>query len=245
MISAVIYDMDGLIIDSSPFWRDAEIRAFAKLGIELTQNDVRQTAGLRTEAVVDHWFSRFPIDRKHYPTAASSILENVFALIVEQGSAMDGLIESLDFFRSKGVKLALASGSDLSLIEAVLNKFTIKDYFEVVHSAQFEPFGKPHPAVYITTAEKLGVSPLECLALEDSINGMISAKAARMKCIGVPERELLGDKRLGIADIILPSLSMIDDTVWAGLSGTQDKPEANPISALSQRPTPSPPYPPQ
>ena len=223
MISAAIYDMDGLIIDSEPLWRKAEIEAFAPFGLELTEDMCRQTMGLRVDEVVQYWFSRHLRDREDYPRAAASIMENVVALIIKQGEALPGVTQSLDFFRSKNMKLALASSSDLNLIETVLNKFHIRDYFEVVHSAQFEPYGKPHPGVYITTAEKLGVSPLECVALEDSVNGMISAKAARMKCIGVPDREILSDKRLGIADIIIPSLTVINDGLWSALGGLTSK----------------------
>ncbi|HEX5500151.1 MAG TPA: HAD-IA family hydrolase, partial [Thermomicrobiales bacterium] len=79
--------------------------------------------------------------------------------------------------------------------------------FQVVQSAEHEPYGKPHPGVYIEAARRLGLPPTQCLAFEDSPNGVIAAKAARMACIAVPDPALVGDRRFGAADLILPSLS--------------------------------------
>jgi mannitol-1-/sugar-/sorbitol-6-/2-deoxyglucose-6-phosphatase len=83
----------------------------------------------------------------------------------------------------------------------------IEHYFQVTQSAEHEPYGKPHPGVYIEAARRLGVEPRRCLALEDSPNGVIAAKAARMYCIAVPDPALKDDRRLLAADLILPSLT--------------------------------------
>jgi sugar-phosphatase len=95
----------------------------------------------------------------------------------------------------------------MSLIEAVVDKLQIRKYFEVLWSAEFEPFGKPHPGIFITTAKKLQVNPIDCLVFEDSINGVIAAKAARMRCIAIPEEATFNDVRFAIADEKLVSLT--------------------------------------
>ncbi len=102
--------------------------------------------------------------------------------------------------------MALASASYFKLINATLNKLELRDQFNVIHSAEIEPYGKPHPGIFLTTAKNLGVDPEFCLVFEDSLNGVIAAKAARMKCVCVPDPAFRNDTRFSIADIILNSL---------------------------------------
>jgi sugar-phosphatase len=104
------------------------------------------------------------------------------------------------------MKIAVASSSSLAIITAVLEKFGVSELMDAVHSAHDEPYGKPHPAVFLRTAETLQVHTDNCVVFEDSPNGVIAAKAAKMKCIAVPDPANLNDKRFGIADAILPSL---------------------------------------
>jgi beta-phosphoglucomutase-like phosphatase (HAD superfamily) len=216
MIQAVIYDMDGVIIDSEPLWRDAEIASFATVGISLTDEMCRQTTGLRVDEVVEYWFHRFPTDSSKAEKVEALIWENVIRLVKDKGKAKKGVIESLEFFKSKDLKIALASTSAMVLINTVLDKLNLRKYFAELHSAEFEEFGKPHPNVYITTAKKLEVPAHTCIAIEDSINGILAAKAAKMKCIAIPE--VMDDKRLGIADVVVPSLADVNDDLWKQLN---------------------------
>jgi len=87
----------------------------------------------------------------------------------------------------------------------VLAALDLGEAFEVVHSAEDEPYGKPHPGIYLTAAERLGVDPVACVAIEDSVAGVVAAKAARMAAVAVPEDR--GDPRFGIADAVLDSLA--------------------------------------
>ena len=127
---------------------------------------------------------------------------------------MKGVRESLHFFQSKGVRLALASSSYMKQIHAVVNTFGLAQYFDVIYSAEYEEHGKPHPGVYITTAQRLEVAPSECLAIEDSLNGIIAAKAARIPCLCVPLAKT-EDRAICLADYTLPSLLEINDDFWS------------------------------
>jgi sugar-phosphatase len=118
----------------------------------------------------------------------------------------------------KQLKLALASSSAQRLIDAVLQKLYLTDTFEVVCSAQDEPYGKPHPGVFITTAGLLAVPRERCLVLEDSPNGVLAAKSAGMKCIAIPDPHHFDDPKFCISDFKLRNLSEINDKLWHQLT---------------------------
>jgi sugar-phosphatase len=206
-IDAVIFDMDGVLIDSEPLWRVAETRAFNAIGVPMREEDGLLTMGLRTDEVVEFWYARHPWQSPSKKEVEASIVREVIALIEEQGEAMPGAVEAVSWLADARVKLGLASSSATEIIEAVLDKLDLARSFAVVQSAEHEPYGKPHPAVYIECARRLGVPPDRCLAIEDSPAGVLAAKAARMTCIAVPAPELRDDNRYCIADARLGSIS--------------------------------------
>ena len=120
---------------------------------------------------------------------------------------MDYIIK---FFKDRKIKTAIASSSAMIIIEAVLQKFAIKEEFDVIHSAENEQYGKPHPAVYLNTAEQLGTLPQNCLAFEDSYNGLLAAKDAGMKTAVIPEKRYFDEERFSLADIKLSSLKQFN-----------------------------------
>jgi sugar-phosphatase len=203
---AVIFDMDGVLIDSEPLWREAEIEVFGSLGVTLTETMCLETMGLRLDEVVGHWHRRHPWPDLDVPAVASAVVARIAALIEDGGEPLPGLAEALGACRGGGFRTALASSSPLTLIDAVVRRFGLERSFEVVRTADDERHGKPHPAIYLSTADRLGVPPTACVAIEDSVNGIVAAKAARMACIAVPAPELRGDRRLGIADAVVDSL---------------------------------------
>lgn len=217
MIKAVIFDMDGVLIDSEPFWQESEIETFGRAGLALTRELCLQTMGLRVDEVVEYWRRRRDFDGAPAGALEDSIIGGVVERILSKGEAREGVAEALEFFRGRGVRVALASSSAYRLIRAVTERLGFAEEFDCVYSAEEEEYGKPHPGVYLTTARKLGVAPTECLAIEDSFNGVLAAKAARMKCVAVPEPGQRQDSRFCIADLVLDSLAGVNVEMWQGL----------------------------
>jgi HAD superfamily hydrolase (TIGR01509 family) len=219
MLRAAIFDMDGLLIDSEPLWTRAEIEAFAAVGIELDRQKCAQTVGMGLEEVVRFRYRQSPWEGKSLEEVGLLIHRRMLELVASEGRPMPGAQEAVEFFRSKGLKLGLATSSDRGLIDAALGALDMRGVFDHLQSGSELEYGKPHPLVYLTAAEKLGVPPADCLALEDSIPGLIAAKAARMKALAVPEPRLFGDPRFGIADVVLRTLTELDQEVWDRLAG--------------------------
>jgi len=185
-LNTVIFDMDGVLIDSEPFWEEAGTEILEKFGIVLTPDQYFSTTGLRTREWIDWWFTHFKIDKSYAKEAERSIVTKAKEKIEKHAVAMTGVDYILQFFKERNFIIGLATSSPVSLIEVVIEKLQIKQYFKAVSSAEELPHSKPHPQVYLNCAEKLNVSPLDCICFEDSYNGMIAAKAARMKCVVVP-----------------------------------------------------------
>jgi sugar-phosphatase len=217
MIAAVIFDMDGLLIDSEPFWRQAEMEVFARVGVTLTDAMCMQTTGLRIDAVVEHWYQRMPWQGTSREDVTASISGRVAELIASDAKALPGVDLALNFFKVRGFPVALCSSSPTLVIDAALRKLGLVGRLRAVVSAESEAYGKPHPAVYMTTAAKLGVKPEDCLAIEDSLNGCIAAKAARMKVIAVPEAHA-ERARFGFCEATLRSLADLDEPLFARLN---------------------------
>jgi sugar-phosphatase len=213
---AVIFELDGVLIDSEPLWRIAEARAFNAIGVPMTEDDGFQTMGLRTDEVVEYWYARFPWSEPSKTEVEGAIVGNVIALIEERGEALPGAVDAVRGMRVAGYRVGLASSSAMEIIAAVLRRIGLTDDFDVLQSAEHEPYGKPHPAVYIECARSLGIAPANCLALEDSPAGVLAAKAAKMTCIAIPPHELRDDQRYCIADLQLDSIEQFSaETVTA------------------------------
>jgi HAD superfamily hydrolase (TIGR01509 family) len=212
-IEAVVFDMDGVLLDSEPIWRAVEIEVFGRLGVHLEERDLLRTMGVRIADVVRLWHEREPWDGPSIEEVADEIVERVASAIEREATLNDGAEEAIDRLRTLGLRLALASSSPMRLIDAVLRMGRLADRFDVVLTGEDEPHGKPSPDVYLSAARALGVPPERCLSIEDSINGVRAAKAAGMVTIAVPPPETRnGD--VGGADLILGSLTELDDRIW-------------------------------
>ena len=205
-IKAIIFDMDGVIIDSEPLWRRAMIAGFNDIGIDFTDEDCRKTTGMRFKEVVEHWFSHHSITEHSPDELNDKVIDHLIELIRAEGKPMLGALEALTFFKDKKIKIGLATSSSNKLVDAILHKLQAKHYFAVVTSAEFLKYGKPHPEVFLHCAEQLNVLPHECLVIEDSLNGVIAAKAAQMKVVAIPDKEHLSNQKFVVADFCLDTL---------------------------------------
>ena len=197
---AVIFDMDGVLIDSEPLWKIAMFDVFSALGSTLTAHDFQRTVGLRIDQVVEYWNheDQWGIDGIH--SVVDQIIDRMVVLIAENPFPLPGVMDTLNYLRETDIKIGLATSSPQRLIDAVLKYLNIAHYFDAVHSAEFERYGKPHPDVYLKTADSLGVKPNKCLVIEDSLNGVISGKAAMMRVVCIPEKTHIPNPKLIVAD---------------------------------------------
>lgn len=210
-LDTVIFDMDGLLIDSEPLWYEAGSEVLVKYGKQLTKPMYEQTIGLRTKEWMEYWFRHFEIPFTTIENAEAEIERLVEQKIRNKGSALPGIDHIFRYFKQKQFKIGLATSSPLQLAKAVIEVLGIGHYLQTVTSAESLPFGKPHPGVYMLCADELGSDPHSCICFEDSFNGMIAAKAAKMKCVVVPAHHQLNDIRWGAADLKISSLQNFND----------------------------------
>ena len=133
-----------------------------------------------------------------------TIVDRVIELILAKGQLKPGAEHAIDLCARRAASpLAVASSSEYRLIDAALDHFDLRDRFALVHSAEDEAYGKPHPAVFLTTAAELGAPPRRCLVWEDAPAGVLAAKAASMACIAVPEDGEGHHPAFGLADLVV------------------------------------------
>ena len=195
---AVIFDMDGVIIDTEKIWKQAEWEVFSALGVEVTLENSKVTEPMTTSEVAHYWFEKFPWKGKSLQETEQLVIRRVSELIESEECLIPGVKSFLEDLRSQNFKIGLATNSPLVIIPTVLGRLQITHLFDTISSAEMEEKGKPHPAVYLTTAKKLKVAPENCLVIEDSYSGMLAAKHAGMEVAAFTN----GDKELAfeIAD---------------------------------------------
>jgi sugar-phosphatase len=204
--SAVIFDIDGLLINSELLWNKAATEIFRQYGIQLNEAQYATTTGLRSKEFVAHWFILNDVPASEFDRAEQKIIKLALDLIDKDATLMPGIQNVFEFFINKAFKMGLATSSPTELIEWVKDKLGIRKYIHASCSAQHLPFAKPHPQVYLDCAAAMHTSPLACICFEDSYYGMIAAKAARMTCVVVPAAEDLKLEHWGAADLKLSSL---------------------------------------
>jgi sugar-phosphatase len=207
--------MDGVLIDTEPVWRAAQSAVFAGFGVALSERDLLDSTGQPIEELIPIWRRRSPGPDPAGPELtddeiADRIIDQVIAYVKARGRPMPGVTAAIALFERCGLRLAIASSSPLRLIDAVCDRLGLTR-ITVRCSAMDEARGKPAPDVYLTAARRLGVAAAGCLALEDSPAGVASAVSAGMRCVAVPDPVLAADPRYREADLILESLTALDE----------------------------------
>jgi sugar-phosphatase len=206
LFDAIIFDMDGVLVDSEPLWKIAMEEVFSGLGSKLNKEDFQKTVGLRIDEVIHYWNVTENWGVIDESKVEEDIITKMEELIKKNPFPLKGVVETLSYLKSKRLKIGLATSSSKRLINAVLNSLNIKEFFDFTWSAEDESHGKPHPAVYLSVAKALDVSPTKCLVIEDSYNGVISGLAARMKVVCIPEKTHFPNPKLALADFQFESM---------------------------------------
>ncbi|UBM59909.1 hexitol phosphatase HxpB [Marinilongibacter aquaticus] len=208
-IEAIIFDMDGLLVNSEPCWHIAEKIAFGKVGLDLTTPMCQLTTGKPVPEVVKFWYERQPWSGRDLKTVEEEIFAEAENAIRAHSTLMPGVREAIAWAEKRGFKIGLASASPMSLIELVLEKFDLKKHFNFYHSAELEAFNKPNPAVYLTVARRLQVDIGNCLILEDSGGGVKGAVASGAQVIAIPDKFEFDEEKFDIANLKIGSLTAL------------------------------------
>lgn len=218
IFQGVVFDMDGLLINSEPIWEEVEGECLKEYDVELTPQLCQQTKSFRVIELVEHWLGPKGISTEQMQRVAKNITAEVATRVIEKAEPLPGMKDALELVKRQKFSVAVASSSPPQIIAAVVEKFGLADYLDCWCSSEDERYGKPHPSVYLSACKKLKLPPTRCLSLEDSLNGVISAKSARMYCIAVPPDYKNFDRRLLVADAVIPSLESFNEALLDRIS---------------------------
>ncbi len=205
---AVVFDMDGVLVDSEPLWHQAEIEVFGRFGVPLTEALCLETTGVRVDDVVRHWARRFPghLDVVDHRDVIAALIDGVVARVEAAGESMPGVFEAIETVLERGLPLAVASSSPPPIIAAVLQRLNIAHAFSEVCSAWDLPHGKPDPAVYFAACAALDVDAVDAVAVEDSQSGLLAALRAGMMVVAIPDPRAHRPAAADEAHVILDDL---------------------------------------
>lgn len=203
--AAIIFDMDGTLVDSEIVWKEAETALFRDLGLDYTDEARQQIIGMR----LDEMFTK--LKRLYHLPQSVKELENdlvnrMIPLVYSEVRPKPGAQALIEYAAALGIPYCIASSSPMSIIKAVVDSQGWTKLIPHLFSADDVRLGKPAPDVYLYAAEKLGANPAECLALEDSATGARSAVAAGMTCYAIPDFHTKPEAFAGITPHIFASL---------------------------------------
>ncbi|ASK32076.1 HAD family hydrolase [Chryseobacterium sp. T16E-39] len=203
---AVIFDMDGVLIDSEKFWKQAEKEVFGSLGAIITDDLTQYTQSMTTKEVTRFWYTKYPWKNIALDVVEQQVISRVIELIQTEDCSVVGIKKFIEDLKLKQYQIGLATNSPYRIIQIVLDKLEIAHLFDHITSAEFEEQGKPHPAVYLTSAKNLNIEPQYCFVIEDSHSGILAGKNAGMTVIAFTNQnteidfDLADDKIMSFED---------------------------------------------
>lgn len=212
MLKSVIFDMDGVIIDSEPEHLRSEQELFKALGIVMAEDDhLEEFVGTTSHYMWGALKNRFSLPQT-VEELVKSERESYYNFLISRNHTIDlikGAKELIQDLYKNGVTLAIASSSPMNVIEAVVDMYGIREYFVELVTGDYVERSKPNPDIFLYAARKVESMPEECIVIEDSANGVLAAKRAGMKCIGYKNLNS-GNQNLSPADLIINSFNEID-----------------------------------
>jgi HAD superfamily hydrolase (TIGR01509 family) len=215
VVAAVVFDLDGVIVDSEHVWDEVREGLTRERGRRWTEEAQRAMMGMSST----EWASYM-----HDVLGVADPPEGINAEVVRRMMAtyraelplIDGAVEAVERLAARW-PLAVASSSNRPLIDLVLELSGLSGYFQATVSSEEVPRGKPSPDVYLEAARRLGVDPARCAAIEDSHNGVLSAKAAGLRVIAIPNQRFPpAAEALAAADVTIPSIAELTPEVVEG-----------------------------
>ena len=207
MISCWIFDLDDTLVGSKPVWERAERRLYELLDSSFDEEYAETYKGLNAKDVGRAIWERVRPEKQSAEWCGVTMRDLLVRSARTRCSPIAGAAELLELVE-KDFVIAVASGSPLPVIEAVLEQTGWRENVSVTVSSEEVESGKPAPDVFLEAAIRLGVAPVECIVVEDSLAGVTAAKKARMRCVAVPSGDAAGISEL--ADFCFPDLGSID-----------------------------------
>ncbi|MGY0392358.1 HAD family hydrolase [Bizionia sp. KMM 8389] len=185
MLKAVLFDMDGVIVDTEPLHHKAYYGMFKALNLDVTEAHYQSFTGQSTINVCKQLCTHFNLENA--PEELVQIKRNIFKDLFVTDSSLqliDGVLDLIKDYHKNGVTLILASSASMQTIESVFKRFELDQYFKAKLSGADLKASKPHPEIFIKAAETSGFPKSNCLVIEDSTNGIKAANSANIFCVG-------------------------------------------------------------
>jgi len=207
MLEAIIWDLDGVIVDSGPYHLQAWQQLARENGQEFSEEQFRRTFGMRSPEIIATVFGE-GLPEEQVASLAKRKEELFRNAVRGHVSSLPGAVELIHSTDRAGFRLALASSAPYENVELILDSLQLKNHFDVIVTSEDVTAGKPDPQIFLIAAKRLGARPANCLVIEDAVPGVQAAKAAGMKCIAVAG----GSPRPGLeeCDLVVDSLEMVD-----------------------------------
>jgi beta-phosphoglucomutase family hydrolase len=211
MLKAVIFDMDGVLIDSEPFHLVVNEKIFANLGINLSEEEYHSFIGTTHKDMWGTIKKRYNLPQSVPELVNMQVSGNIDHIKNEEIEPIKikGVTDLLSKIARANIKIGIASSSPTEVIELVINKLGISDYFSAIVGGEEIKKGKPSPDIFLKAAKRLNSKPSDCIVIEDSKNGVLAAKTAGMKCVGFKNPNS-GKQDLGKADLIVENYDSLN-----------------------------------
>jgi beta-phosphoglucomutase-like phosphatase (HAD superfamily) len=214
MLKAVIFDMDGVLIDSEPFHLVVNEKIFADLGINLGEEEYHSFIGTTHKDMWSMIKKRYNLPQPVPELVNMQVSGNINYIKNEEIEPIKikGVAGLLSEIARESIKIGIASSSPTKVIKLVINKLRISDYFSAIIGGEEIKRGKPSPDIFLKAAKRLKETPSNCLVIEDSKNGVLAAKAAGMKCVGFKNPNS-GNQDLEKADLIIDNYNSLNGSI--------------------------------